>query len=89
MADTTDKDGIPRIHQRKTTLLIEPRSPNLQKYVDTFGHDASIEAQKFLTTEEIEREAAKALLKGEPIPEWRDRHKTRTGTSLDILYGLK
>jgi hypothetical protein len=38
-----------------------------------------MEAMKHLTPENLDSIAKKALDKGEPIPEWRDRETTRTG----------
>ena len=35
----------------------------------------------------IEAEAAGAIDRGEPIASWRDRHKIKTGTTLDGWYG--
>jgi hypothetical protein len=70
----------------KTKLLIEELSPTLQEYKLTFGHEPSIEAEKYLTQEELDSLAREALDKGSPIPEWRDRFKTKTGSTLDLLY---
>jgi hypothetical protein len=38
------------------------------------------------TRMELDRQAQEAVDKGEPIPEWRDRATTKTGTLLDKLY---
>ena len=63
-----------------------PLTPNVQKYLDRFGHLPSIEAAKFLTPEQVDDRAKRALDEGKPIPEWRDRPKLKTGTVLDLLY---
>mgnify|MGYP001162827275 CR=1 FL=1 len=73
------------IHQR--TLKRRPQMPQVQAYIDKFGHGPAVEAYKFLTSEEIEAEAAGAIERGEPIASWRDRHKIKTGTTLDGWYG--
>ena len=65
-----------------------PLTENVQKYKETFGHLPSIEAMKHLTPENLDAIAKKAVDKQEPIPEWRDRATTKTGTRLDDLYGL-
>jgi len=65
-----------------------PLPPNVQKYVDHFGHLPSMEAFKFLTPQKMDDIAAKALEEGQPIPEWRDRASIKTGTILDKLYGM-
>jgi hypothetical protein len=70
-------------------VTLKPRNPlppNVQKYLETFGHLPSIESMKYLTPENLDPIAKKALDKGEPIPEWRDRETTKTGTRLDDLY---
>ena len=59
---------------------------NVRRYRDKFGHLPSIEAAKFLTSEQVDELAKTALEKDEPIPEWRDRATTETGTLLDKLY---
>ena len=63
-------------------------SPSVQAYLDLFGHEPAAEAEKYLTPMELDRQAQEAVDKGEPIPEWRDRATTKTGTLLDELYGL-
>ena len=63
-----------------------PLTENVQKYKETFGHLPSIEAMKHLTPENLDAIAKKAVDKQEPIPEWRDRAITKTGTRLDELY---
>ena len=67
----------------------KPRNPlphNVQKYRDKFGHLPSIEAFKFLTSEQLDEVARTALEEDEPVAEWRDRPKLKTGTVLDKLY---
>jgi hypothetical protein len=72
-------------------VTLKARTPlpeNVQKYKETFGHLPSIEAMKHLTPENLDAIAKKAVDIGEPIPEWRDRATTKTGTVMDELYGL-
>ena len=65
-----------------------PLPPNVQKYRDKFGHLPSIEAMRYLTSENLEKKKKKAVEDNQPIPEWRDRATTKTGTMMDELYGL-
>ena len=65
-----------------------PLQPNVKRYLDRFGHLPSTEAMKFLTSENLDSIAKKALEENQPVPEWRDRETTKTGTRLDDLYGL-
>jgi hypothetical protein len=65
-----------------------PLPPNVQKYRDKFGHLPSIEAMRYLTSENLDSIAKKAVEDNQPIPEWRDRATTKTGTMMDELYGL-
>jgi len=65
---------------------VNPLTINVRRYRDKFGHLPSIEAAKFLTPDEIDDLAKNALEEGEPIAEWRDRPKLKTGTTLDLLY---
>ena len=71
----------------KKTLRAVADSPKVEEYIARFGHRPAIEAYKFLSEEEREKEAADALERGEPIVSWRDRHKVKTGTLLDGFYG--
>ena len=70
-------------------VTLKAKTP-LSKYVliynQKFGHLPSIEAMKHLTPENLDSIAKKAVDIGEPIPEWRDRATTKTGTMLDELY---
>ena len=77
--------GIHLSHKR--TLKAVADSPKVEEYIARFGHRPAIEAYKFLSEEEREKEAADALERGEPIVSWRDRHKVKTGTLLDGFYG--
>jgi len=43
---------------------------------------------KYLTAENLDSIAKKALEENQPVPEWRDRETTKTGTSMDDLYEL-
>ena len=76
--------GIHLSHKR--TLKAVADSPKVEEYIARFGHRPAIEAYKFLSEEEREKEAADALERGEPIVSWRDRHKVKTGTLLDGFY---
>ena len=79
---------ISGIHlSHKVTLKPVADSPKVEEYIARFGHRPAIEAYKFLSEEEREKEAADALERGEPIVSWRDRHKVKTGTLLDGFYG--
>ena len=42
----------------------EPLPPNVQKYLEMFGHLPSIEAMKFLKPEELDKQAKEANEKG-------------------------
>ena len=77
--------GIHLSHKR--TLKAVADSPKVEEYIARFGHRPAIEAYKFLSEEEREKEASDALERGEPIVSWRDRHKVKTGTLLDGFYG--
>jgi hypothetical protein len=77
--------GIHLSHKR--TLKTVAESPKVTEYIALFGHRPAVEAYKFLTPEALEKKAKDALEKGEPIVSWRDRHKVKTGTLLDDLYG--
>ena len=70
----------------KVRLEMTELSPSVQAYSDLFGHEPAAEAEKFLSPMELDRQAQEAVDKGEPIPEWRDRATTETGTLLDKLY---
>ena len=70
----------------KVRLEMAELSPSVQAYLDLFGHEPAAEAEKYLTPMELDRQAQEAVDKGEPIPEWRDRATTKTGTLLDKLY---
>jgi len=72
-------------------VTLKPRTPlppNVQKYREIFGHLPSIESMKYLTAENLDSIAKKALEENQPVPEWRDRETTKTGTSMDDLYEL-
>ena len=63
----------------------DPLPPNVQKYLEIFGHLPSIEAMKFLKPEELDKQAKEENEKGEPTQEWKDRPNRKTGTILDDL----
>ena len=69
-----------------TIPLARNESPAVQRYREKFGHGPAIEANKFLSAEEIDRIANEALQAGKPYQQWRDRPKTKTGTNLDGVY---
>ena len=72
-------------------VTLKAKTP-LPKYVllykKKFGHLPSIEAMKHLRPENLDAIAKKAVEDNQPIPEWRDRAITKTGTRMDDLYGL-
>ena len=65
-----------------------PLPKNVLIYNQTFGHLPSIEAMKHLRPENLDAIAKKAVGDNQPIPEWRDRAITKTGTRMYDLYGL-
>ena len=80
--------SLTSILMMKVELKRKPLPTNVQKYVDRFGHLPSMESFKFLTPQQMDDIAAKALEEGQPIPEWRDRATMKTDTILDKLYGM-
>tara|TARA_B110000879_G_scaffold138508_1_gene180654 strand:+ start:298 stop:864 length:567 start_codon:yes stop_codon:yes gene_type:complete len=60
--------------------------PNLKAYEEKFGHRQSPEASRAHPRAVLDQMAKEALEKGEPIPQWRDRHKTRLGNVNDQRY---
>ena len=48
----------------------------------------SIKALESLTPQQMDDSAANALEQGQPIPEWRDRATTKTGTGLGEWNGM-
>ena len=73
---------------QKRTFSPSTQKTAVQAYAEKFGHLPAIEAYKFLSMEELEDQAARAIEKGEPIADWRDRSRSRTGSSLDGFYGF-
>ena len=67
----------------KRTLTDRKYPPNLEEYVQRFGHRPSPEAFKFKTMGEIEEMAELALKRNQPIQQWQDRGEVKTGTILD------
>ena len=63
-----------------------PTPPNLKAYEEKFGHRQSPEASRAHPRAVLDQMAKEALEKGEPIPQWRDRHKTRLGNVNDQRY---
>jgi hypothetical protein len=77
-----------RISSVKTIKLKTKQfPPNLQAYLEKFGHPPSKEAQKFKTLTELDKMAELALRRGKPIRNWENRPKIKTGTRLDDFYG--
>lgn len=71
---------------KRRTLKPTKFPPNLQTYIDTFGHLPSREAQKFKSMEELDELAEMALRRGKPIRSWQNRPNLTTGTLLDEYY---
>jgi len=63
-----------------------PTPPNLKAYEEKFGHRQSPEASRAHPRAVLDQMAKEALEKGEPIPQWRDRHKRRLGNVNDQIY---
>ncbi len=59
---------------------------SVKAYQAKFGHLPAPEAYKFLSTEELERQAAEAISRGEPMKEWAARSQNRFGTPLDGFF---
>ena len=71
----------------KSVKVPSPKIPaNLKAYHETFGHRQSPEASRAYSLSQLDLIAKEALTKGEPIAEWRDRHKTRLGNVNDQMY---
>jgi hypothetical protein len=78
---------ISGIHLTKKIIFkAAPESPKVAEYIALFGHRPAVEAYMFQTREELEEKAADAVAQGKPIVSWRDRHKTKTGSSFDDWY---
>jgi hypothetical protein len=73
---------------RKRTFSPSSHKTAVKAYAEKFGHFPAVEAYKFLSMEELEDQAERAIEKGEPIAYWRDRSRSRTGSSLDGFYGF-
>lgn len=86
-ADLKQIESGVRVTQKRT---FSPSSHNtaVKAYAEKFGHFPAVEAYKFLSMEELEDQAERAIEKGEPIAYWRDRSQSRTGSSLDGFYGF-
>ena len=71
----------------KSRVVPSPKKPpNLIAYEKRFGHRPSPEARRSYTLNQLDQIAKEALSKGEPIPQWRDRSKTRVGNVNDQMY---
>ena len=53
---------------------------------DKFGHRQSPEASRAHPLPILDQMAKEALESGEPIPQWRDRHKRKLGNVNDQRY---
>ena len=47
-----------------------------------------MEAYKFMSAEDLDKKALNAVSTGKPVEDWKNRHKTPTGTILDQAYGI-
>ena len=47
-----------------------------------------MEAYKFMSAEDLDKKALNAVAIGKPVEDWKNRHKTPTGTILDQAYGM-
>ncbi|NCF32528.1 MAG: hypothetical protein GWP50_03035 [Proteobacteria bacterium] len=73
---------------QKRTFSPSTQMPAVQAYAEKYGHLPSVEAFKFLSTDELEEQTARAIAEREPIADWRYRSRLRTGSSLDGWYGF-
>ena len=73
----------------KTIKLGSRYPPNLQAYLDKFGHLPSREAQKFKTMEELDKLAELAPETGQTDPQLGEPKNVTTGTLLDEYYGKR
>ena len=64
------------------------QSAAIEKYRQTFDHGPSMEAYKFMSAEDLDKKALDAVSIGKPVEDWKNRHKTPTGTILDQAYGM-
>ena len=71
-----------------TISLKSNHSAAIEKYRQTFDHGPSLEAYKFMSTEDLDKKALDAVSMGKPVEDWKNRHKTPTGTILDQAYGI-
>ena len=71
-----------------TISLEDKHSDAITKYRQTFDHGPSMEAYKFMSAEDLDKKALNAVSIGKPVEDWKNRHKTTTGTILDQAYGI-
>ncbi|MDA8868525.1 hypothetical protein N9H91_01775 [Pseudomonadales bacterium] len=71
-----------------TISLEDNHSVAIKKYRQTFDHGPSIEAYKFMSAEDLDKKALNAVVIGKPVEDWKNRHRTPTGTILDQAYGV-
>ena len=74
---------------REIEVEIQPLSETLDHYQKTFGHGPSIEAMKNESIVDLDRQAKAALVLKKPVKAWKDRPNERTGTIMDLLYGME
>jgi len=63
-------------------------STAIEKYTQTFDHGPSMEAYKFMSAEDSDEKAINTISIGKPVEDWKNCHKTPTGTILDPAYGI-
>ena len=71
-----------------TISLEDNHSDAIKKYRQTFDHGPSMEAYKFMSAEDLDKKALNAVSIGKAVEDWKNRHKTPTGTILDQAYGI-
>lgn len=71
------------------TISIESSvSSAVAKYKDAFDDGPSLEADKFMSQDDLDQMGLAAIEVGMPVEDWKNRHKISTGTLLDQAYGL-
>jgi len=63
-----------------TISLEDKHSDAITKYREAFNHGPSMEACKFMSAEDLDKKALHAVAIGKPVEDWKNRHKTPTGT---------
>ena len=70
----------------KVVIKRVPTPPNLKAYQERFGHRQSPEASRAYSRSQLDEMAKAALEANEPIPQWRDRPKTKLDNVNDKQY---